>query len=114
MRYYISDLHFYHEDMNTNMDNRGFGSVEEMNAYMIEKWNKKVRSNDDVVILGDFSFGKTAQTEELLKTLKGRKYMIAGNHDRFLSDKKFDTTLFKWIADYKEVKDNKIEVSNAH
>ncbi len=26
MRYYISDLHFYHANMNKQMDQRGFGS----------------------------------------------------------------------------------------
>ena len=53
MRYYISDLHFYHANMNTQMDQRGFASLEEMNEYMIEQWNQKVRKNDEVVILGD-------------------------------------------------------------
>ncbi len=114
MRYYISDLHFFHGDMNENMDNRGFASAEDMNEYMIGKWNDRVRSNDEVVILGDFSFGKAAETMELLETLKGRKYMIAGNHDRFLSDKKFDTAMFKWIADYKEIRDNKRRVILSH
>ena len=43
MRYYIADLHFFHGALNDKMDRRGFASVEEMNEYMIEKWNKKVR-----------------------------------------------------------------------
>ena len=46
MRYYIADLHFFHANMNTKMDHRGFGSVEEMNEYMMQKWNGKVRKND--------------------------------------------------------------------
>ena len=37
MRYYISNLHFFHENMNTKMDKRGFESVEAMNEYMIYK-----------------------------------------------------------------------------
>lgn len=56
MRYYIADLHFFHEAMNHRMDNRGFSDVEEMNEYMISKWNGKVRKNDDVVIIGDLSW----------------------------------------------------------
>ena len=43
MRYYIADLHFYHGAMNDRMDRRGFANVEEMNEYMINKWNQKVR-----------------------------------------------------------------------
>ena len=42
MRYYIADCHFYHKNLLTEMDNRGFESVEQMNEVMIEKWNKKV------------------------------------------------------------------------
>lgn len=41
MRYYIADLHFFHANMNTKMDRRGFASVEEMNEYMIRKWNER-------------------------------------------------------------------------
>lgn len=51
MRYYIADLHFFHEVMNHRMDNRGFSGVEEMNEYMIAKWNGKVRKNDEVFIV---------------------------------------------------------------
>ena len=58
MRYYIADCHFFHESLNYQMDCRGFANAEEMNNYMIEQWNKKVRWNDEVVILGDFSLGK--------------------------------------------------------
>ena len=81
MRYYIADLHFFHENMNTKMDCRGFANVEEMNEYIIEKWNKKVRNNDEVVILGDLSWAKAEVTNELLKRLKGKLYLIRGNHD---------------------------------
>ncbi len=98
MRYYISDLHFYHANMNTQMDQRGFASFEEMNEYMIEQWNQKVRKNDEVVILGNFSIAKGEKTNELLQRLKGKKYLIVGNHDRFLNDKTFDRSLFKWIT----------------
>ncbi len=37
MRYYISDLHFFHENMNTKMDKRGFGSVEAMNKKLAKR-----------------------------------------------------------------------------
>ena len=53
MRYYIADCHFYHSAMNERMDKRGFKTVEEMNEYMIQQWNGRVRKNDEIVILGD-------------------------------------------------------------
>ena len=114
MRYYISDLHFYHANMNIQMDQRGFASFEEMNEYMIEQWNQKVRKNDEVVILGDFSIAKGEKTNELLLRLKGKKYLIVGNHDRFLNDKTFDRNLFKWIEPYMELNDNKRKVILSH
>lgn len=114
MRYYISDLHFYHANMNTQMDQRGFASFEEMNEYMIAQWNKRVRNNDEVVILGDFSIAKGEKTNELLQRLKGKKYLIVGNHDRFLNDKTFDRNLFKWIEPYMELNDNKRKVILSH
>ena len=88
MRYFIADQHFFHKALNEKMDKRGFESVEQMNEYMIEKWNAKINKNDEVIILGDFSWGNARQTQEVLDRLKGRLYMIKGNHDRFLSDKK--------------------------
>lgn len=46
MRYYIADLHFFHANMNTKMDHRGFGSVEEMNEYMMQNSiTKRVNSS---------------------------------------------------------------------
>ena len=55
MRYYISDLHFYHENLNYQMDHRGFSNAAEMNAHMIRQWNSKIRDRDEVVVLGDLS-----------------------------------------------------------
>ena len=107
MRYYIADLHFFHEGLNEHMDNRGFESLEAMNEYMIKQWNSKVRRGDDVVVLGDFSMGKGTETNEVLERLNGANYLITGNHDRFLDDRKFDTKLFRWIKPYEEIKDNK-------
>lgn len=114
MRYYIADLHFFHANMNTRMDRRGFKNVEEMNEYMIEKWNGKVRKNDDVIIIGDLSWGNAEETNALLKRLNGRLYLIQGNHDRFLTNKDMDASRFKWIKPYEELSDNKRKVVLCH
>ncbi len=114
MRYYISDLHFYHGSLNELMDKRGFESTEAMNEYMINKWNAKVRRGDEVVILGDFSWGTAEQTNDILSRLNGKKYLIIGNHDRFIRDKNFDTKHFLWAEHYKEIKDNKRKVILSH
>ena len=114
MRYYIADLHFFHEAMNDRMDRRGFGTVEEMNEYMINKWNRKVRTNDDVVIIGDLSWGHIEETNTLLKRLNGRLYIIRGNHDHFLDNKGTDMSRFQWVKPYEELSDNRRKVILCH
>lgn len=113
-RYYISDQHFFHKGLNHRMDNRGFSNVECMNQYMIYQWNSRIKRNDEVVILGDFSIGNAYETTEVLKQLKGKKYLITGNHDKFLADKNFDSSLFQWIRPYAEMNDNKRKVILCH
>lgn len=111
---YISDLHFYHNSLNRQMDCRGFKNYEEMNAYMIQKWNEKVTVKDEVYILGDLSIAKGIATNEIVKQLNGRLYYIAGNHDAFLSDPLFDRNRFQWIKPYAEIHDNNRTVILSH
>lgn len=114
MRYYIADTHFFHRALNTKMDKRGFETVEEMNEYMIQQWNSRIRKNDEVIILGDFSWGSWQETKEVLDCLQGKKFLIRGNHDRFIDDKNFDASYFKWIKDYEELNDNRRKVILSH
>ena len=114
MRYYIADCHFFHESLNYQMDCRGFAGAEEMNNYMIEQWNKKVRWNDEVVILGDFSLGKADETNRVLEELNGFLYLIEGNHDPFGRRKGYNAARFKWIRPYAELNDNKRKVILCH
>lgn len=114
MRYYISDLHFYHENLNTQMDCRGFGSVAEMNAHMIRQWNRKVTDRDEVVVLGDLSMGNGEETNAVLHQLKGRIYLIEGNHDSYLTDKRFDRSRLEWVKSYAELRDNRRKVILSH
>lgn len=96
------------------MDCRGFSCMEEMNEYMLAKWNRKIRPNDDVVILGDLSLGNATETSGLIKRLNGRLYLIKGNHDRYLDDKKADFSRFIWVKPYEELSDNKRKVVLCH
>lgn len=88
--------------------------MEEMNEYMIQKWNGKVRKNDEVVIIGDFSWGNAEQTNELLNRMNGRLYLITGNHDRFVNLKKFNASRFTWVKPYAELYDSKRKVVLCH
>ncbi|WP_455649771.1 metallophosphoesterase [Enterocloster citroniae] len=114
MRYYIADSHFFHSAMLLRMDERNFKTVEEMNETMIQQWNSRVRKNDEIVILGDLSFGKWKETQDIVERLKGQKYLIKGNHDRFLNETSFNRDLFKKISGYEEMYDNGRKVILCH
>lgn len=77
--YYVADAHFGHKNV-IGLSNRPFNTVEEMNEALVENWNKRVKGNDRVYILGDL-FYRFDGYREILKRLKGKKYLILGNHD---------------------------------
>lgn len=115
MRFYIADQHFYHKNLIPRMDKRPFENVEEMNEYMINQWNKKVRKNDEVVVLGDLSFGNAQQTNEIVEALNGKIYLIQGNHDhKFLKSKDFKIDRLGWVKQYHEMSDNNRKVILSH
>lgn len=77
----IADFHFGHRSI-INYCNRPFKDVSEMNTTLIRNYNKVVDHNDIVYILGDLSFLNTESTTQIVKSLKGFKFLIKGNHDR--------------------------------
>lgn len=79
MIFFTADTHFGHGNVFRLCD-RPFSSVEEMDETMIQNWNGRVRGNDTVYILGDMFF-RSANAQDILKRLKGKKRLIVGNHD---------------------------------
>lgn len=83
----ISDTHFGHagvckflrEDGVTKL--RPFDDPEEMDEYMIQAWNDRVRPTDKVYHLGDVVINHKAL--KTLSRLNGDKVLIRGNHDIF-------------------------------
>lgn len=100
--FFTSDLHFGHENV-IGFDNRPFSSVEEMDAELIKRWNEKVSAGDLVYVLGDFIW-KTRNNDApaLLNSLNGQKYLIKGNHDRFLHNAKAIAALAA-VKDYADI-----------
>ena len=78
--WFTSDLHFYHRNI-MNYCNRPWKTVEEMNEALINNWNSVVKDGDIVFNLGDFAFASNSKWKELLEKLKGKHYLIIGNHD---------------------------------
>lgn len=102
MIYLTADLHFGHENV-IRLAGRPFFSAEEMDKALIRNWNDRVRAEDEVYILGDLTMKGAAWAENVLRQLKGRKYLVRGNHDRFAEQQDFDRALFQWIKDYHEM-----------
>ena len=101
MNYYISDLHYGHNNV-IKFDNRPFENVEEMEEKLVNNWNSVVTNKDHVYHLGDFCWGKVDEWIRILKRLNGNIHIIKGNHDIDLSPK-----LKKYIVEYTEYKELK-------
>ena len=104
MKYYISDLHLFHENA-IQFDQRPFESVQQMHDTILKNWNDRVMNGDYVYVLGDVSMrGKNEDLIAFVARLKGRKVLIRGNHDD-VSDYRYQQ-LFADICDYKEIHDS--------
>lgn len=82
MIYFTADLHLGHSNL-LKISNRPFTDVEEMDKILIANWNKRVKGNDTVYILGDLCY-KCNDPERYLAQLKGKKILIRGNHDAWV------------------------------
>jgi len=101
--FFTSDTHFYHKGIlrhgRRGDNNREFETVEEMNATLISNWNKRINSDDFVYHLGDFAFSGPTRAIDILQQLKGRKFLIKGNHDYDLCKKPEFQKYWEWIKD---------------
>lgn len=77
--FFTSDTHFGHAG--SLCWRTGFRNVDEMDGEMVRRWNAVVTAADDVYHLGDFSFGDRNYSAAILRALRGRKHLVAGNHD---------------------------------
>lgn len=76
---FISDYHFGHKFV-ANL--RGFKDHFEMNEHIVKEHNKIVHKKDITYILGDITMQST-EWYFYLDQMKGRKFVILGNHDNF-------------------------------
>ena len=109
MVYFTSDMHLGHEAI-IRMQKRPFENAEEMNRILIENYNSVVQKNDTVYFLGDICHRIGVDSaNELIASLKGKKYLIKGNHD-----KKYDESLFVEIRDFMTISANGHHISLMH
>lgn len=77
--YFSSDLHFCHSREFLYRP-RGFTSIEEHDAIIIENWNKIIKATDTVYLLGDLTLNNNEEGIKKLNQLQGEIYYIRGNH----------------------------------
>lgn len=103
--FFTSDLHFGHANI-IRLAGRPFTSVEEMDAYMIKKWNEVVGQEDVVFVLGDFAYKGNHSALHYLDQLKGYKVLVVGNHDSTGPE------LVAWDAVYNGYKEIRLKKKN--
>ena len=114
MIYFTADTHFCHSNI-INLSNRPFRDLEEMHKTLIHNWNFCVTDKDDIYILGDFMYkGSGLEANNILRRLKGRKYLIRGNHEKYIESQDFDASLFEWVKDYYVLRHEKADIVMFH
>lgn len=94
--FFIGDLHLDHANI-IKYCNRPFESVDEMNNFIVNNWNKTVRRNDIVYFLGDLAFGRgSRKTDYWLNKLSGNIVFIRGRHDRPRGIKFYDSLILNY------------------
>lgn len=80
----ISDTHFGHENI-IGYASRPFENAGQMDAYMVQMWNERVKPQDHVYHLGDVTMERSSDRVEwfvgLIRSLHGHKRLVLGNHD---------------------------------
>jgi calcineurin-like phosphoesterase family protein len=81
--YFIGDMHLGDETI-IKLEKRPFEDSLDQTDVFVKNWNSLITDNDIVYVVGDF-LDKNYSSYHLAKvqTLKGKKYLIRGNHDTF-------------------------------
>ena len=80
MVWFTSDPHYYHKNV-IRLCKRPFENLHLMHEHMIQEWNKRVKPNEKVYVLGDFAFANYTMANKILSRLQGHKILVSGNHD---------------------------------
>lgn len=99
MKYFISDIHFSDERI-MKLCSRPFDDTIEMDEYIINCWNNKVKATDDVYILGDIS---KEYSPNIYSQLNGKKHLILGNHDYAFRNELQLSDCFVEVVDIKTI-----------
>lgn len=113
MKYYIADNHFAHANI-IEFCNRPFNSVEEMDQFMINAWNRVVTQEDEVYIIGDLIYRSKKPYTWYLEQLPGKKHLIIGNHDGLMIKQPKAAAYFESIEKTALIRDNGKKIFLCH
>lgn len=113
MNYYISDLHFGHENI-IRLSHRPFENAEQMDETIIKNWNNVVKDSDAVYIGGDFCYKSGKHPKEYLERLNGKKHLIVGNHDGSVIKDPVCRKYFESIKDIMNISDGNKRIIICH
>lgn len=110
--FFTSDLHFFHNNVLKYQPNRTWNTIDEMNEGIIENWNRKAPRDSITFVLGDLAMGgkgKADSVAELLSRINSKIYLVPGNHDNYIFDRKACMKHINVLPPLKEilVKDDK-------
>jgi calcineurin-like phosphoesterase family protein len=111
--YFTSDQHFGHANIIKHCK-RPFSDVDEMDAFMIEKWNGRVNQGDTVYVVGDLIFRSGKDPREYLDALNGRKHLIVGNHDSYWMKKVELGDYFESVSQTMAITEGKRKIVLSH
>lgn len=88
--WFTADQHFNHKNLVTK-GKRKFDSVEQMDDYMIDRWNRIVKPDDTVYQLGDFTLQKSPKIFQMyLDQLNGNVKFVTAGHDKWVRTYHYD------------------------
>ena len=111
--FYTSDLHLGHANI-IKLCQRPFADVAEMNAALIANWNARITNGDTVYICGDLMFRSATDPELFLKSLRGKKHLILGNHDGSWTKKVPLSQYFESIENLMIINNGKHKITLCH
>jgi calcineurin-like phosphoesterase family protein len=104
--FFSSDLHFGHKNILKYTDRSskiGSSDVDVMNGFLVDSWNRKVKKDSVVYLLGDLAFCGITKLEPLVSRLNGQIHYVMGNHDHFKVINKLRDKFIS-VSHYRELK----------
>lgn len=103
--WFTSDTHFGHKNILKFCPETRLGDdVQEHDEILIQNWNKQVKPEDTVFMLGDCFFHRDpVRVVNILRRLPGEKHLIYGNHDQVIRKNPNVQRQFVTIQEYLEL-----------